>query len=285
MDLPQAILKEKLISFLKEDIGLGNITTDTLISKSTKAKGKIIAKEGFLLAGISEVKLLFSMLNLKTEGGFKDGDWVNFEDIILTIYGEAGSILMAERTALNLLMRMSGIATLTRHLSEKIKKLGVKTRISATRKVAPGLIYFDKKAVKIGGGDTHRLHLEDAILIKDNHIALVGGLEKAIHLTKGVSFTKKIEIEVKNREEAIKAALLGVDIIMLDNFSPAELKKTIDILKKKGLREKVIVEVSGNITEENLVKYARFEPDVISLGQLTHSSKAVDINLIVETDS
>ena len=284
MDLPQAILKEKLTNFLKEDIGLGDITTNTLISKGTEAKGKIIAKEGFLLAGISEVKLLFSMLNLKTEGGFKDGDWANFEDIILTVYGEAGSILMAERTALNLLMRMSGIATLTGHLSEKIKKLGVKTRISATRKVAPGLIYFDKKAVKIGGGDTHRLHLEDAILIKDNHITLVGGLEKAIYLAKGVSFTKKIEIEVKDREEVIKATLLGVDIIMLDNFSPAELKKTIDILKKKGLREKVIVEVSGNITEENLVKYARFEPDVISLGQLTHSAKAVDISLIVETD-
>ncbi len=283
MDLPQAILKEKLINFLKEDIGLGDITTNTLISKGTEAKGKIIAKEGFLLAGISEVKLLFSVLKLKTEGGFKDGDWVNFEDAILKVYGEAGSILMAERTALNLLMRMSGIATLTRYLLEKIKKLGVKTRISATRKVAPGLIYFDKKAVKIGGGDTHRLHLEDAILIKDNHIALVGGLEKAINLAKGVSFTKKIEIEVKDREEAIKAALLGVDIIMLDNFSPAELKKTIDILKKKGLREKVIVEVSGNITEGNLVEYARFEPDVISLGQLTHSAKAVDINLIVET--
>lgn len=284
MDLPEAILKEKLINFLKEDIGLGDITTDALISKGTKAKGKIIAKEGFLLAGISEVKLLFSMLNLKTEGSFKDGDWVNFKDIILTVYGEAGSILMAERTALNLLMRMSGIATLTRHLSEKIKKLGVKTRISATRKVAPGLIYFDKKAVKIGGGDTHRLHLEDAILIKDNHIALVGGLEKAINLAKRVSFTKKIEIEVKDIEEAIKAALLGVDIIMLDNFSPPELKKTIDILKEKGLREKVIVEVSGNITEENLVKYASFEPDVISLGQLTHSAKAVDISLSIESN-
>jgi nicotinate-nucleotide pyrophosphorylase (carboxylating) len=284
MNLPEAILKEKLINFLREDIGLGDITTDALISKGTKAKGKIIAKErkGLLLAGISEVKLFFSMLNLKTEGIFKNGDWVKFKDIILTVYGEAGSMLMAERTALNLLMRMSGIATLTRHFSEKIKKLGVKTKISATRKVAPGLIYFDKKAVKIGGGDTHRLHLEDAILIKDNHIALVGNLEKAINLAKGASFTKKIEIEVKNKEQAIKAALLGVDIIMLDNFSPTEVKETIDILKEKELRKKVIVEVSGSITQENLVEYARFEPDIISLGQLTHSAKAVDISLHME---
>ncbi len=284
MDLPEAILKEKLINFLKEDIGLVDITTDTLISKGTKAKGKVIAKQGFLLAGISEVKLLFSILNLKTEGNFKDGEWVNFEDIILTVYGEAGSILMAERTALNLLMRMSGIATLTRHLSEKIKKLGVKTRISATRKVAPGLVYFDKKAVKIGGGDTHRLHLEDAILIKDNHITLLGSLEKAIDLAKDASFTKKIEIEVKNKEQAIKVALLGVDIIMLDNFSPTEVKETIEILKEKGLREKVIIEVSGSITQENLVEYARFEPDIISLGQLTHSAKAVDISLDMKSN-
>lgn len=286
MHLPEAVLKEKLTNFLKEDIGLGDITTEVLIPKGTKAKAKVIAKEreGLVLAGISEVKSLFSMLNLKTEDSFKDGDWTNFGDVILTIYGEADSILMAERTALNLLMRMSGIATLTRHLSEKIKKLGVKTRISATRKVAPGLIYFDKKAVKIGGGDTHRLHLEDAILIKDNHIALVGGLERAINLAKTASFTKKTEIEVKDKEQAIKATLLGVDIIMLDNFSPAEVKETIDILKKKGLREKVTVEVSGNITEENLVEYARFEPDIVSLGQLTHSVKAADISLRVEVD-
>ena len=285
MDLPEAILKERLINFLKEDIGLGDITTDTLIPKGSKAKGRIIVKEkgGLLLAGISEVKLLFSILDLETKENFKDGEWVNFEDTILTVHGDAGLILMSERTALNLLMRMCGIATLTRNLSEKIKKLGVKTKISATRKVAPGLLYFDKKAVKIGGGDTHRMHLEDAILIKDNHIALVGGLENAINLAKKASFTKKIEIEVRDKEQAVEATLLGADIIMLDNFSPQEVEETLKILREKGLREKVIIEVSGGVTEENLLDYARLEPDIISLGQLTHSVRAVDISLQVES--
>ena len=285
MDLPEAILKERLINFLKEDIGLGDITTDTLIPKGSKAKGRIIVKEkgGLLLAGISEVKLLFSILDLETKENFKDGEWVNFEDTILTVYGDAGLILMSERTALNLLMRMCGIATLTRNLSEKIKKLGVKTKISATRKVAPGLLYFDKKAVKIGGGDTHRMHLEDAILIKDNHIALVGGLENAINLAKKASFTKKIEIEVRDREQAVEATLLGADIIMLDNFSPKEVEETLKILREKGLRERVIIEVSGGVTEENLLDYASLEPDIISLGQLTHSVRAVDISLQVES--
>ena len=285
MDLPEAILKERLINFLKEDIGLGDITTDTLIPKGSKAKGRIIVKEkgGLLLAGISEVKLLFSILDLETKENFKDGEWVNFEDTILTVYGDAGLILMSERTALNLLMRMCGIATLTRNLSEKIKKLGVKTKISATRKVAPGLLYFDKKAVKIGGGDIHRMHLEDAILIKDNHIALVGGLENAINLAKRASFTKKIEIEVRDKEQAVEATLLGADIIMLDNFSPQEVEETLKILREKGLREKVIIEVSGGVTEENLLDYARPEPDIISLGQLTHSVRAVDISLQVES--
>lgn len=285
MDLPEAILKERLINFLKEDIGLGDITTDILIPKGSKAKGRIIVKEkgGLLLAGISEVKLLFSILDLETKENFKDGEWVNFEDTILTVYGDAGSILMSERTALNLLMRMCGIATFTRNLSEKIKKLGVKTKISATRKVAPGLLYFDKKAVKIGGGDTHRMHLEDAILIKDNHIALVGGLENAINLAKRASFTKKIEIEVRDREQAVEATLLGADIIMLDNFSPQEVEETLKILREKGLRERVIIEVSGGVTEENLLDYARLEPDIISLGQLTHSVRAVDISLQVES--
>ncbi len=285
MDLPEAILKERLINFLKEDIGLGDITTDILIPKGSKAKGRIIVKEkgGLLLAGISEVKLLFSILDLETKENFKDGEWVNFGDTILTVYGDAGLILMSERTALNLLMRMCGIATLTRNLSEKIKKLGVKTKISATRKVAPGLLYFDKKAVKIGGGDTHRMHLEDAILIKDNHIALVGGLENAINLAKRASFTKKIEIEVRDKEQAVEATLLGADIIMLDNFSPQEVEETLKILREKGLREKVIIEVSGGVTEENLLDYARPEPDIISLGQLTHSVRAVDISLQVES--
>ena len=127
------------------------------------------------------------------------------------------------------------------------------------------------------------MHLEDAILIKDNHIALVGGLENAINLAKKASFTKKIEIEVRDREQAVEATLLGADIIMLDNFSPQEVEETLKILREKGLRERVIIEVSGGVTEENLLDYARLEPDIISLGQLTHSVRAVDISLQVES--
>ena len=155
-----------------------------------------------------------------------------------------------------------------------------RTIIACTRKTAPGLEYFDKKAVLLGGGDTHRLHLDDMILIKDNHVAIVGNVKEAVKLAKKqASFSKKIEVEVSDVNEAIEAAKAGADIIMLDNFTPEKVKDAINRLKKENLRDKVLIEASGGINEKNIVNFAAAGVDIISLGALTHSAKALDISL------
>jgi nicotinate-nucleotide pyrophosphorylase (carboxylating) len=175
---------------------------------------------------------------------------------------------------------MSGIATTTRRLVEKLRKAGLKTKIACTRKVAPGLLYFDKKAVWIGGGDPHRLHLDDLILIKDNHISVAGSIEKALKKAKQeASFSKKVEIEVARTEDALMAARKGADIVMLDNFSPEQVRTASKLLKKAGLLGKVLLEASGGITEDNILAYASAEIDIMSLGELTDSTKALDISL------
>jgi nicotinate-nucleotide pyrophosphorylase (carboxylating) len=180
---------------------------------------------------------------------------------------------------------MSGIATTTKKLAEKLQRANSTTRIAATRKSAPGLLYFDKKAVLIGGGEPHRLHLDDMILIKDNHIALVGSLENAVKRARqNASFSKKIEVEVTKHADVLKAAELGADIIMLDNFSAKQVKDAVTLLKKAGFFGKVLLEASGGITGENLLEYASTGVNLISLGELTHSVKALDISLeIVKT--
>jgi nicotinate-nucleotide pyrophosphorylase (carboxylating) len=175
---------------------------------------------------------------------------------------------------------MSGIATTTRGLTEKLKKAGLTTKIAATRKTAPGLLYFDKKAVLIGGGDPHRLHLDDMIVVKDNHIVLAGSIGNAVKRAKqNASFSKKIEVEVSSVADVLKAAEAGADIIMLDNFSPKQIKETTALLKKAGFLGKILLEVSGGITAETLLEYASTRVDIISLGELTHSAKTLDISL------
>jgi nicotinate-nucleotide pyrophosphorylase (carboxylating) len=181
---------------------------------------------------------------------------------------------------LNLLSRMCGIATATRKLVEKLRKANLTTRIAATRKSAPGLLYFDKKALQIGGGDPHRLHLDDMVLIKDNHIALAGYIEKAVKKAKAsTSFTKKIEVEVTNVADAVAAAEAGADIVMLDNFSPKQAKQAVEAFKKAGFYSKVLLEASGGITETTLLDYASSGVDVLSLGELTQSARALDMSL------
>jgi len=184
---------------------------------------------------------------------------------------------------LNLLSRMSGIATATRKLVEKVKKARLNTRIAATRKTAPGLLYFDKKAVFIGGGDPHRLHLDDMVLIKDNHLAVSENIETAVQLAKqNASFTRKIEVEVTKVADALKAAKAGADVIMLDNFSPKLIRETIGLLKEAGFHEKILLEASGGITQENLLEYAQTQVNIISLGELTHSVRALDVSLEIK---
>jgi nicotinate-nucleotide pyrophosphorylase (carboxylating) len=175
---------------------------------------------------------------------------------------------------------MSGIATTTKKLVEMLQKNGLKTKVACTRKTAPGLLYFDKKAVLLGGGDPHRLHLDDMVLIKDNHIKVAGNIEKAVKKAKEkVSFSKKIEVEVTRVNDALKAAKAGADIIMLDNFPQKQIEKAIKLLKKEGLLEKVLLEASGGITKENITEYASTGVDIVSLGEITDSPKALDISL------
>jgi len=279
MFVPRRIMEEKLKQILADDIGQGDVTVAAVIPPKLTVKAEIIAKEDGVVAGIEESTILAEYTGLEVKAKVTDGEKIKNKQILMQISGDAQTILSVERTLLNILSRMSGIATKTRALTEKLEKAKVKARIAATRKSAPGLLYFDKKAVVIGSGDPHRLHLDDMILIKDNHLAIVGSVEAAVTKAKtNASFTKKIEVEVTNIEDALKAAKAGVDIVMLDNFSPKHAKEAGERLRKAGFTN-VLLEVSGGITTENLLDYASAQVDVISLGELTHSVKALDISL------
>ncbi len=280
MFLPRKILEEKLLRILAEDLGQGDITTSLIVPEKSTAEAEVIAKESGIICGIEEAKILLESLGLQVEALVRDGQKIRASQVLLKISGKARTLLSVERTLLNLLSRMSGIATATKEVVEKIRKSKLKTRVACTRKTAPGLLYFDKKAVSVGGGDTHRLHLDDMVLIKDNHIKIAGNVEKAVEKAReNVSFSKKIEVEVTRVEDALTAAKSGADIIMLDNFSPKQIKKAIKLLEKAGFREKVVLEASGGITKENILEYASTGVDIVSLGEITQSSRALDMSL------
>ncbi len=279
MFVPRKVLEEKLKKMLAEDVGQGDVTSEAVIPASLIVESIVIAKEPGIAAGIEETIILAESLGLSVEAEVTDGDIIKNGETILKISGKARVILSAERTILNLLSRMSGIATATRNLTEKLRKANLMVKIAATRKTAPGLLYFDKKAVLVGGGDPHRLRLDDMILVKDNHVAIVGSVEKAVKKAKASSFSKKIEIEVSTTTDAVKAAEAGADIVMLDNFSPKQVKEAVAALKKAGFFGKVLLEVSGGISKKNLLEYASAQVDVVSMGSLTHSVKALDISL------
>ena len=263
-----------------EDIGFEDITSNALIPKGLETEGIIIAKENGIISGIDAVSDLFNEFKVISSVKKQDGDKVKVNDVIMEIKGNARTVLSLERTALNFLMRMSGIATLTFNTLQKIREVNENIILAGTRKTTPGLQIFEKNAVKIGGGDTHRFRLDDSVLIKDNHIAIVGSIEEAIIMAKNnVSFTKKIEIEVEDEKGAIEAAETGADIIMLDNMNPQEIDKIISTLESMNLRNNVLIEVSGGITPENIVEYAKTSADIISTGYITHSAKSLDLSL------
>jgi nicotinate-nucleotide pyrophosphorylase (carboxylating) len=280
MLIPHKVLEEKLKQLLAEDVGQGDVTSAAVVPTGLAVEATVVAKEAGIAAGIEETVILAESLGLSVKAEVADGEIIRNGQIIMEISGDAQTILSAERTMLNLLSRMSGIATATRRLAEKLRKANVTAKIAATRKTAPGLGYFDKKAVLVGGGDPHRLRLDDMILVKDNHIAIAGSVENAVKKAKqAVSFSKKIEAEVTSTTDALKAAEAGADIIMFDNFSPKQIKKAVETLKKAGFFGKVLLEVSGGITEQNLLEYASTHVNIISMGALTHSVKALDISL------
>ena len=278
--MPRKILEEKLRNMLAEDIGEGDVTTALIVPAGAIAEAEVRCKEPGVAAGIEEATVLLESLGLKVRASFKDGDKIRANQTLMKISGDARAILSVERTLLNLLSRMSGIATATRRLVKEVRRAKLKTRVACTRKTAPGLLYFDKKAVLVGGGDTHRLHLDDMILIKDNHIAMAGSLQEAVRsVRERASFSKKIEVEVTSAADALKAADAGADIIMLDNFSPKQIEKAVASLRKKRMHAKILLEASGGITKENVVRFASTGVNIVSMGEITSSSKALDISL------
>lgn len=272
----------ELLKFLKEDIGDGDITTDAIVPEDLEATAKVVAGEDGVLAGLEEVVQLLDHEGVKHKTSFKDGDEIKKGSVILEVSGNARKILGTERLVLNILMRMSGIATLTKTLSKKARSYGVK--IAGTRKTTPGFRYFEKKAIKIGDGYPHRLGLSDAFLIKDNHIA-VAGLEEAINRVKKSGISKKVEVEVSTPQDALKACRLGADIIMLDNMEPDAIEKTISEMEKEGLRNGSEIELSGGITVGNLEPFLRLRPDMISMGALTTNAKWIDMNVMLKIDN
>lgn len=270
------MLLTELERFIEEDIGHNDVSCS--IIPDCKVQAEVVSNENGIVAGLAEATAVFEYFEVFATTDLSDGSATKKDDVIFALDGGARSILRAERLALNFLGRMSGIATLTRNYVERAN--GV--RIACTRKTTPGFRKFEKMGVIAGGGDPHRFNLSETILIKDNHIAILG-LEKSVNAAKKTaSFTQKIEIEVEDIDSAIRAAEMGVDIIMFDNMAPGEIEDAIKALAEKGLRDGIVLEASGGISLENTGDYAKTGVDVISVGALTHSSRWLDISLRIK---
>ena len=270
------MILDKIIELaLLEDLSLGDITSDTIFTPENRAKAAIRAKEDLVLCGMDVAKTVFHAVDpdvvftpLK-----KDGDNVKKGETVLELTGSTLSILKAERTALNFMQRMSGIATASREYAAIGKKYGV--MIVDTRKTQPGLRRLDKYAVRTGGARNHRISLADSVMIKDNHIAAVGSITAAVKKIKDViGHTPKVEVETTTLDEVKEALNAGADIIMLDNMTPEQIA-----VCKKEIAGRAIIEVSGGVNKTNLEAYCAVRPDVISMGALTHSVPAKDLSL------
>ena len=266
--------------FIEEDVGYGDITSRALFNDDIKAEARIITNEEGIAVGMNIIKTIFESRNCVTEIMVNEGEPIQKGTTIMEIKGSVNSILEIERVTLNILARMSGIATETKKLSEKAKTINKDIRIAATRKTVPGMRIFDKQAVELGGGDTHRLRLDDLILIKDNHLEIIQSIPKAVEIIrKKVSFKKKIEVEISRLDQIEEVIQSGADIVMLDNFSPKDAEKASEIIRNKKNKEQLIIEASGNISIENIEQYAKSGVDIISLGRITHSVKNIDMSL------
>jgi nicotinate-nucleotide pyrophosphorylase (carboxylating) len=279
-------LRESLVRFLREDIGQGDLTSQYTVDEDLKSSSLIICKsEIAVVAGLDEAKIIFDICNCDSKALVNDGDIVKRGIRVMKIKGNTRAILKAERTALNLIMRMSGIATDTKKFVDIVKTVSKDIKVMGTRKTAPGLRYFDKKSIKLGGGHSHRNTLDELILIKDNHLAVTTSMQSAISNARHkAGKNMMIECEVSNTKSSVEAIKSGADIIMLDNFTPKMAQKTISYLRKSGLREKVLIEISGGVNISNIKDYALVLPDMISIGSLTHSSNSIDFSMKMEHD-
>ena len=267
---------DKLILLaLQEDITSEDITTSSVMRKYQLGEVELICKEDGIIAGLDVFKRVFELLDEKTEVTFdcKDGDEVKASQKLGLVRGDIRVLLSGERTALNYLQRMSGIATYTRNIANLLK--GSKTKLLDTRKTTPGMRIFEKYAVKVGGGYNHRYNLSDGILLKDNHIGAAGGVKEAVAMAKEYApFVRKIEVEVENLDMLKEALKAGADIIMLDNMSVSDMKEAVKLCAGKAETE-----CSGNVTKENVAKLVDIGVDYISSGALTHSSPILDLSL------
>jgi len=273
--LSDSALKKIIKLAIKEDLGnLGDITSNTVLTKRDKATFHFVSRERGILCGINIARIVYELLDKKIKfTSFKnEGDVIKTNDVLAKVEGPAISLLTGERTALNFLTHLSGIATSTSMMVKLISETN--TKILCTRKTTPGLRNIEKYAVKVGGGINHRIGLYDAILIKDNHIAIAGSISNALNKVKKLKNKIKIEIEVDNLKQFKEALKFNPDVIMLDNFKINELKKAVKIAKNK-----VILEASGKIDHSNVAKIAESGVDFISSGWITHSSKSLDIGL------
>lgn len=269
---------------IKEDIGNGDITSQLVVPETCDVLAHIICKENMILAGMPFIKRFFSILSFASgypneqvnfEEYYKDGNFIEKGNIVAILKGNARLILAGERIALNILQRLSGIATFTKEFEKKLEDLPVK--ILDTRKTTPGLRFMEKYAVRIGGGNNHRFALYDAVLIKDNHIKIAGSVKEAVLRAKKSCIYQKIEVEVKNFEELEEAISAGADIVMLDNMDIETMKKAVEIAKGR-----VLLEASGGVNLQNIREIALTGVDFVSVGALTHSAKAVDMSMKIK---
>ena len=266
---------ELILSALREDTTSEDITTNSVMREYQLGEVELICKQDGVIAGLDVFKRTFELLDSKTEVTFtkKDGDTVKNGDKIGVVRGDIRVLLSGERTALNYLQRMSGIATYTRSIADLLK--GSKTKLLDTRKTTPNMRVFEKYAVKVGGGYNHRYNLSDGILLKDNHIGAAGGVKEAVQMAKEYApFVRKIEIEVENIDMLKEALDAGADIIMLDNMSVEDMKEAVKLVSGKAETE-----CSGNVTKENVERLVDIGVDYISSGALTHSSPILDLSL------
>ena len=281
MSYNRIIIERKLREYLEEDCSFQDVSSQ-IITSNSKTSAKIKAKNKGYVSGLEELKILYEILNVESILKKKDGEKVKKGDIVVELSGSTRDILLGERTILNLITHMSAITTTTRKYVNLIKKSGKNTKIACTRKTIPGLRIFEKKAVELGGGDTHRFSLDDMLLLKDTHLKFYNGdVEKLLSDAKNsASFSKKIEIEIEKIEDVLIAARNGADIIMLDNMTPEHAKEAMGILEENSLRDKVIIEISGGINTQNFEDYLLTEPDIISSGELTlFPTEKLDLSL------
>ncbi len=281
MSYNKILIEEKIKHFLYEDCIFIDVSSK-IIPKNAIASAKIFSKGFGYVSGLEELKILYNILNVSTILKKKDGEEVNNGDVLVELKGSARDILLGERTGLNLITHMSAITTTARKYFKIIKDSGKNIKIACTRKTTPGIRIFEKKAAELGFADTHRFSLDDMVLLKDTHLKFYEGkIEKMLSdIKQENSFSKKIEIEIEKVEDVLTAAKSGADIVMLDNMDPDQVEDAINTLKEHNLRDKIIIEISGGITQDNILDYLLPEPDVISLGLITQfPSEQVDFSL------